>query len=414
METLHPREIDLGLERVREVAARMGLERMAFPILTVGGTNGKGSTVAMLEAILRAAGYRTGAYTSPHLIDYNERVCIDGASVDDGALCAAFERIEAARGPVSLTYFEFGTLAAVELFRGARLDVAVLEVGMGGRLDAVNVWDADAAVVASVGIDHVQWLGPDREAIGREKAGIFRPGRPAIVGDPDPPASLVEHAERIGAQLLRVGREFGFERGQDGWTFRAGARLRAGLPYPALRGDFQLYNAAGALMALDAVAARLPVDQGQVRAGLLGMRLAGRFQTLPGRPLRVLDVAHNVPAAAALAATLRQQPVAGRTVAVLGMLKDKPIAEVAAQLAPLVDGWHVATLDVARGARSAELAAALRTAGVTAPIREFADVTDAYRAAEAAAGVDDRILVFGSFYTVGGILAQLAPSAGGR
>jgi dihydrofolate synthase / folylpolyglutamate synthase len=392
---------------------RMGLDRPAFAVLTVGGTNGKGSTVAMLDAILRAAGYRTGAYTSPHLIDYNERVCIGGASVDDSALCAAFERIEAARGPVSLTYFEFGTLAAMELFHRAGLDVAVLEVGMGGRLDAVNVWDADAAVVASVGIDHVQWLGPDREAIGREKAGIFRPGRPAIVGDPDPPASLVAHAERIGARLLRVGREFAIERGPDGWAFRAGARLRAGLPYPALRGDFQLHNAACALMALDGVAARLPVDQGQVRAGLLGAQLAGRFQTLPGRPLKVLDVAHNVQAAAALAATLRRQPIAGRTVAVLGMLQDKPIAEVAAQLAPLVDSWHVATLDVARGARSVELAAALVAAGVTAPIREFPDPPSAFRAAEALCGADDRILAFGSFYTVGGILAALAASNGG-
>lgn len=412
METLHPREIDLGLERAREVAARLGLERLPFSVITVAGTNGKGSTVAMLEAILHAAGYRVGAYTSPHLTDYNERVRVAAVAASDADLCNAFERVEAARGETSLTYFEFGTLAAVELFRSQHVDIAVLEVGLGGRLDAVNLWDADAAVISSIGIDHTQWLGPDRESIGREKAGIYRAGRPAICADPAPPASVAICASEVGAQLLLIGRDFSFERGSSDWAWRGGAapagRVRAALPYPAMRGDYQLYNASGALMALECLAARFPVTQADVRAGLLAAVLPGRFQTLPGAPLRVLDVAHNAQAAQALAANLSSQRIAGKTLAVAGMLRDKPMADVLAALAGVVDVWHLASLATARGASAAQLEEALRLAGVSGPATLHANPGEAYAAAMANALPADRVVIFGSFYTVGAIMRVLS------
>lgn len=412
METLHPREIALGLERVREVQARLQLVQPRFAIVTVAGTNGKGSTVAMLEAVLRAAGYRVGAYTSPHLIDYNERVRIDAQPATDAALCEAFARVEAARGATELTYFEFGTLAAVDLFARARIDIAVLEVGLGGRLDAVNAWDPDVAIVTSVGIDHTDWLGPDRESIGREKAGIFRAGRPAICADPQPPQAIAQAAAAIGADLFQLGRDFSLAIEGVGWSWRAqcgcGAdiapRLRAGLPHPAMRGDYQLLNAAAALMALECLAPRVPVTQAHVRAGLLGAVLPGRFQTLPGQPVRVLDVAHNAQAAQALARTLAAQPVAGRTLAVAGMLKDKPIADVLSVLTPHVDEWFLASLSGSRGASAEQLHAALALSGTRAPTHIHSDVPAAYAAAREHAVSADRIVVFGSFYTVGAIL----------
>jgi len=411
METLHPREIELGLERLRTVQSRMRLAQPDFAIVTVGGTNGKGSTVALIEAMLHAAGYRVGAYTSPHLLTYNERVRIEGRLASDAELCAAFARVETARGATALTYFEFGTLAAVDLFVRSGLDVVVLEVGLGGRLDAVNAWDADVAVVTSIGIDHTDWLGPDRESIGREKAGIFRAGRPAICADPQPPASIAETATTVDADLFQLGRDFDYTPEPGGWRWFAqracndvGPSARSGLPYPAMRGDYQLLNAAASLMALACLASRFSVSQANVRAGLLRAVLPGRFQTLPGLPLRVLDVAHNAQAAHALAQTLRTQPVAGRTLAVVGMLKDKPIADVLATLAPLVDEWFPATLDTPRGASAEQLRAALQTHGVHTPIDVYADVSAAYRAAGARATERDRIVVFGSFYTVGAIL----------
>ena len=408
METLHPRTIELGLDRVRVVCDRLGLEQVPFAIVTVTGTNGKGSTVAMLEQTLHAAGYRVGAYTSPHLIEYNERVRLGTQEVSDAELCAAFERVEAARADTSLTYFEFGTLAAVELFRERGVDIAILEVGLGGRLDAVNAWDADVAIVASVGIDHTDWLGPDRESIGAEKAGIFRADRCAICGDPDPPRSLVRVAAETGARLRQLGRDFSFERGDGGgWSWRAGDRVIAGLPHPAMRGDYQLRNAACVLMALDCLAGRFPVKNADIRAGLLNAVLPGRFQTLPGRPIRVLDVAHNPQAAAALASTLRAQPVAGRTIAVCAMLRDKPIAEVLAIVAPLVASWHVAGLGGERGTSGEDMRQALAQAGVRDAVAVHADVEQAYAAALAEANEGDRIVVFGSFHTVGAILRQL-------
>jgi len=407
IETLHPRAIELGLERVHAALDSMGLRQPAFASIAITGTNGKGSTTAMCEAILRRAGYKVGAYTSPHLIAYNERVRLDGRAVTDDRLCAAFERIEAARGTVPLTYFEFGTLAAFDIFRDANIDIAVLEVGMGGRLDAVNAIDADVSIVTAVDIDHVAWLGSTREAIGREKAGIYRSGRPAICGDPNPPAVIAAEAQRIGAKLLQLGRDFHVERGPTDWTWRCGERLRAGLPYPALRGDYQLFNAASALTALEMLAERFPVTQADVREGLLSAVIPGRFQVLPGRPVRVLDVAHNAQAARSLAATLKQQAVPGRTLAVVGMLRDKDIASVVGELSGVVDQWYAATLQTARGATAAQLIDALHAAGGRAPTAGFDDVHQAYAAARRDATAADRIVVFGSFHTVGDILAAL-------
>jgi len=406
METLHPREVELGLARVNEVRDRLGLSQLAFAVITVSGTNGKGSTVAMLEHVLHAAGYRVGAYTSPHLIDYNERVHVATEAVSDAELCAAFQRVEAARADTPLTYFEFGTLAAVDLFRQRNVEIAILEVGLGGRLDAVNAWDADVAIVSSVGIDHTDWLGPDRESIGREKAGIYRAQRCAICGDPTPPDSLIQYAEQIGARLLCVHKDFDFERLPEGWTWRALDKMHAGLPYPAMRGDYQLYNAACVLMALDCLAERFPVNMADIRAGLLNAVLPGRFQTLPGRPVRVLDVAHNAQAAEALARTLRAQVVPGRTIAVCGMLHDKPIVDVLRILVPLVSRWHVAGLPGARGTSTEDMRAALAAAGVSEGVGLHEDIEQAYVAALAEASENDRIVVFGSFHTVGAILLQ--------
>jgi len=394
------------------VLDRMRLRRPRFRVLTVAGTNGKGSTVALLEAILRAAGYKTGAYTSPHLIRYNERVRVNGMDATNAALCAAFERIEFVRGDIPLTYFEFGTLAALDQFTRAGIDVAVLEVGMGGRLDAVNAIDADAAVVTSIGIDHVQWLGDTREAIGREKAGVFRRDRPAVCADPDPPASIAEVAQTVGARLYRRDKDFFVEPGEgdfqlaSGWTFRSPNGLRAGLPPPALRGDYQLDNAAGALMLLETVADILPVSQPHVRQGLVSAALAGRFQVLPGVPLRVFDVAHNPDAVRRLAGTLAQQPVAGRTLAVFGMLRDKDIAGAARAMRGRVDAWYVTALGASeRGATADEVAQALAAAGVTEPVARFPDARAAYAAARRDAAPVDRLVVFGSFYMVGDILS---------
>lgn len=386
---------------------RLRLRRPGFRAITVAGTNGKGSAVAMLEACLRAAGYRVGTYTSPHLIKYNERVRVDGVDATDAALCAAFERIESARGEIPLTYFEFGTLAAFDQFACAGIDVAVLEVGLGGRLDAVNAIDADAAMVTSIGIDHVQWLGDTREAIGREKAGVFRKDRPAICADPEPPASIAEVARETGARLYQRNLDFFVERNETGWAFRAGRVLRAGLPFPALRGDYQLDNAAGALMVFETLRDVLPVSQAHIREGLLAAVVPGRFQVLPGLPLRVLDVAHNPDAVRVLARTLTQQTVTGRTLAVFGMLRDKDIVGAVRSMKDIVDAWYVTALgqQTERGATAEEVTQAIARAGLDKPVTPFNDARAAYATARRDAGPADRIVVFGSFYMVGDILS---------
>ncbi|GAB4301300.1 MAG: bifunctional tetrahydrofolate synthase/dihydrofolate synthase [Thiohalomonadaceae bacterium] len=406
-EALHPSAIDLGLERVAAVLRRLHPAPPPFAVITVGGTNGKGSTVAMLDAILRAGGYRVGAYTSPHLLRYNERVRLDGHVVDDAALCTAFERIDQARGDISLTYFEFGTLAALDIFWHAGVDVAILEVGMGGRLDAVNVLDADVALVTTVDIDHAQWLGDTREAIAFEKAGIYRPGRPAIYGSVDVPHSLRQQAAAIGARLYCYGMDFGATPEGEGWRWWGGGQERHALPLPALRGRAQLQNAAGVLMVLAAVAHRLPLAQAQIRAGLLAATLPGRFQIQPGEVVRILDVAHNPQAAAELAANLAAMPCAGRTLAVVGMLADKDMAGTLGQLRDAIDHWYAAALQVPRGATTAQLTAALAAAGAGAErVTACGDVAAALAQAGAAARAGDRIVVFGSFYTVAEALAR--------
>ncbi len=319
------------------------------PTFVVAGTNGKGSTCAMLDSILRAGGFRTALYTSPHLLDFNERARIDGESVSDAALIEQFEAVEAVRGDVSLTYFEFTTLAILRLFAGVRLDAAVLEIGLGGRLDAVNLIDADAAIVTSVDLDHMDYLGTTRAAIGLEKAHIYRAGRPAICSDPDPPATLIDHAQRIGADLWRFRRDFNYQGDRQQWAYGGRQRRRSGLPYPALRGANQLLNASGALAALEALEDRLPVSQQAVRQGLLTVELPARFQVLPGRPTTILDVAHNPHAAAVLAENLDNMGFFPVTHAVFGMLRDKDIGAVVARLGDRVDHWYIGSTPGTRG-----------------------------------------------------------------
>jgi dihydrofolate synthase/folylpolyglutamate synthase len=406
IERQHARPIDLGLERLRRVSDRLG-QRQTCPLILVGGTNGKGSTCALLERILRCAGYRVGLYTSPHLLRYNERVLVAGRPADDETLCAGFARVEAARGDVPLTYFEFGTLAAWDIFAAEAVDAVILEVGLGGRLDATNLYDPDVAIVTTVDLDHMDYLGPDREAIGREKAGIYRAGKTAIYGDQAPPRSLLEHAAGIGADLWLIGRDFGFERQEGQWQYRSRAGRRSGLAHPALRGDRQLANASCVLAALDALRDRLPVAMQDIRRGLAEVELAGRFQVLPGRPTIVLDVAHNPQAARVLADNLGGMGYHPITWAVLGMLKDKDMCGVVEALRHRVDRWLPASLDGPRGATADELAAILAAAGVDADLPTFATPSQALAHAQEKAGGDDRILVFGSFHTVADVLRAL-------
>lgn len=407
LERIHPSSIAMGLERVAHVRDTMGL-RLECPLIIVGGTNGKGSVCALLEGVLSAAGYKTGLYTSPHLLRYNERVRIARREAGDAALIGAFARIEAARGETLLTYFEFGTLAAIDLFMRESVDVAILEVGLGGRLDAVNAFEPDCAVVTTVDLDHMDYLGKDRESIGREKAGIFRDRVPAICGDEDPPASLVAHARKVGAPLHLLGRDFGFRAEAMQWQFWSAAGKRSSLPHPALRGGYQLANAATALMALETLRDRLPVDMGAIRRGLLEVELPGRFQALPGRPLTILDVGHNPHAARGLAASVQALPAGGRRYAVFAMLADKDIEGVAAEMKGQVDEWMIAGLDLPRGGSAERVAEALAAAGVTAPVSRFATPVHAYREALSRAGQNDKILVFGSFHTVGAVLQSIS------
>ncbi|MBX3610062.1 MAG: bifunctional tetrahydrofolate synthase/dihydrofolate synthase [Hydrogenophaga sp.] len=419
-ERLHPQAIDMGLDRVQTVARRMGLT-LNCPVITVAGTNGKGSTCALLESIYGESGYRTGVYSSPHLVDFEERCRIDGAPVAADELVPALAEVEVARrgqggdAEISLTYFEFTTLAILRTIARAGVDVAILEVGLGGRLDAVNIIDADCAVITSIDLDHTALLGPDRESIGREKAGIMRTGRPVVVSDPAPPQSLLDHAREIDAVLWRVGADFHFagDQQQWGWAMHPsrGGRRYSGLPYPALRGANQLLNAAGALAAIEALRARLPVTAQAVRTGLVLVNLPGRFQILPGNPTIVLDVAHNPHSVAALAENLDAMGFYPGTHAVFGAMADKDLAAMLARMAPLVDRWYLTDLPLPRaiGARAlAELVAAMpgcadKVAGT------YASPGDALAAAAAVADPADRILAFGSFYTVGGVLQNGLP-----
>jgi dihydrofolate synthase/folylpolyglutamate synthase len=409
-ETLHPKTIQMGLERVQAVAARMGL-RFDCPVITVAGTNGKGSTCAMLEAIALQAGYRTGVYTSPHLVHFEERCRIRGECVTAQALLPHFERVEAARQNVSLTYFEFTSLAIMSLMAASGLDVAVLEVGLGGRLDAVNIVDADCAVITSIALDHMDYLGPDRESIGREKAGILRTGKPAIVSDPVPPQSVLDRAVEIGADLWTLGRDFNFSGDKQQWAWAGRGRRYAGLAYPALRGANQLINASGVLAAFEALRSRLPVTAQAVRNGLAMVELPGRFQIVPGQPALVLDVAHNPHAVAALAANLDAMGFYPTTHGVFGAMADKDLEAMLAKIAPLIDRWYFTDLPTARAQTAAGLLARWQARETRRDVSAstHADPVEALRCAVAAADPPDRIVVFGSFYTVGGVLKDGLP-----
>ncbi len=406
----HSAEIVMGLERVHAVWEKLGTPQAPINI-TVAGTNGKGSTCAMLESILNIAGFKTGFYSSPHLLQFNERVRIDRVSASDAALIAAFEAVERARQAleptVPLTYFEYATLAALVIFARENLDVAILEVGMGGRLDAVNIVDADASIVVSIDLDHQSFLGDTIDKIGMEKAHVYRAGRPAIFADANPPATLLAHAGRIGADLRLLNRDYRFSKMDSQWQFVGRDTARHSLPFPALRGSYQLKNASAALAALEALREKLPVSQNHIKRGLLEVDWPGRLQVLPGRPTVVLDVAHNPHAARALADALGGMGFFENTIAVFGMLKDKDIDQVIEILKGRIDFWCVAGLEKyagARGASSAMLAQKLLAHGVEENYSQHVDIVSAFAAARARAGQNDRILVFGSFYTVADVL----------
>lgn len=395
LEHLHSKTIDLGLTRVNEVAGRMAVVKPAPFVFTVAGTNGKGTTCRTLESVLMAAGYRVGVYSSPHLVRYTERVRVQGEELPEAAHTASFAEIEAARGEISLSYFEFGTLSALWLFKQAQLDVVILEVGLGGRLDATNIVDADVAVVTSIALDHTDWLGPDRESIGREKAGIFRSGRPAIVGEPDMPHTIADVAAEKGAVLRRRGVDWRYVSGEQGWDFSDEQGTLAGLPLPQV----PMPNAATALAALRA--SGLTVSEQAIRDGIRQAMLPGRFQIIGEAPRVILDVAHNPHAAAYLAGRLKSLPKTGRVLAVIGMLHDKDIAGTLANLMAEVDCWYCAPLEGPRGATAEQLLEHLRTG------RACADVAQAWHAAMADAGPEDTVLVCGSFHTVAHVMEEI-------
>jgi len=409
-EKLHPFVIEMGLDRVRQVAARMQLA-LKVPVITVAGTNGKGSTCAMLEAIYLQAGYKTGVYTSPHLVQFEERCRLQGESPPAAQFASAFEQVEQARGDVSLTYFEFSTLAILKMMAETDLDVVILEVGLGGRLDAVNLVDADCAIITSIDLDHTALLGNDRETIALEKAGIMRPGKSVVLSDPVPPSSIVQHAKDLGADLWLMGQDFNFSGDQLQWSWAGRGRRYSGLAYPALRGANQLLNASGVLAALEVMRPQLPVTAQAIRNGLAMVELTGRFQIVPGEPVLVLDVAHNPHSVAALAANLDAMGFYPCTHAVFGAMADKDLTSMLLKILPVVDAWYFTDLPLPRATTAAQLQ------DQWGPLNKRPDVTasqhsspqKALEAAITVAGPTDRILVFGSFYTVGGVLQSGIP-----
>ncbi len=410
LDAAHPVSIELGLDRVRLVQQRLSSLGLQFncPVIIVGGTNGKGSTCAMLESILSQGGYKVGLYTSPHLVRFNERLRINGVSVSDQTLIQAFEVVEQAKQSTSLSYFEFTTLACAQILAEAKLDVVILEVGLGGRLDAVNIFDADVAIVTSVDIDHTEYLGNTREAIGLEKAGIFRPGRAAICSDPRPPSSLVAYANKIGADLRLFGRDFNYSGDKQQWNFAGRSQRRYSLAYPSLRGANQLLNASATLAALEILQDRLPLGAQEIRRGLVMLDLPGRFQVLPGRPAVILDVAHNPHAAATLKQNLDNMGFYPYTHAIFGAMGDKDIAGIIEQLKNSIDYWCLTDLPLSRAAKAQQIQQLLlqhKTLPDTPHgIGCFDSPAKAYGYALSAAGENDRIVVFGSFLTVAGVI----------
>ena len=420
-ERLHSANIELGLDRVRKVVSRMGLS-LECVVITVAGTNGKGSTCAMLEAVYLQAGYRTAVYASPHLVHFEERCRLDGEIPPATRFIPHFERVEQARTAgeaISLTYFEFTTLAIMSLMGEASPDVAILEVGLGGRLDAVNIIDADCAVVTSIDLDHMEFLGNDREQIGYEKAGIFRAGRPAVVSDPMPPKSILAHAETLGVDLWLIGRDYNFSGDKQQWGWAGRGRRYSGLAYPALRGANQILNASGVLAVLEAVRTQLPITAQAVRNGLSLVELPGRFQIVPGEPMLVLDVAHNPHSVAALAENLDAMGFYPVTHAIFGAMADKDLDVMLGRIGPLIDRWYFTDLPTARAATAENLAKRWselpgRSTTRNVAVATFADPRQALAAAVAAANPADRILVFGSFYTVGAVLEEGTPRLNAR
>jgi len=403
IESIHPSTIDLTLERIKIVIERLNLD-ISFPILTVGGTNGKGSTCSILESIYREAGYKVACYTSPHFLNFNERIKIQTLAVSDEVICEAFSRIESAREDVTLTYFEYGTIAAMIIFSEAHVDVAILEVGLGGRLDAVNVFDADCAIVTTVDLDHMDYLGHTREAIGFEKAGIYRTEKTAICGDFDPPQSLIKHAELIHADLKIIGKDFGYEAHHDSFDFLIDSTFVMNLPLPKLQGDFQLANATNALMAVKAMEDKLPLTEISIQKGITLTLLPGRFQEVKKMPSLILDVAHNPQAARSLSHNLKTHVVPGKTIAVFSILKDKDIFGVINELNLDIDDWFIAEIQNERAASIENISNTIQKINLSAHIEAFKNIQEAYQFASKEVTRNDRIIVFGSFFTVADIM----------
>ena len=410
-ETLHLSEIDLSLDRIREVAKKLDLLSPAFPIITVAGTNGKGSTVSLFESILKVQGYKTGSYTSPHLVEYNERIKLNTVNAKDDLIVEAFEEIDRARGTISLTYFEFGTLAAMLIFTQQKVDVVILEVGLGGRLDASNLWDTSLAIITSIGIDHVDWLGDDREVIAVEKSGIMRKSIPVICGDLDPPNNIAKEAQRIGANLYQINHAFSYQENNDEtWTWK-GFRKEYTLSLPALAGAFQLNNAATVLAGLQAVNDILPTTQESLKQGLKEVSLIGRLQTIHQYPDWLIDVAHNPHAAKQLAKHLQTHPVKGKTIALFSMLKDKDIQQVVAIMGHYIDVWHIVELEGSRSTQLSELKGIINEQTPNKTVVAHQSFSNAIKSIKTSSNLQDRVVAFGSFLVVSELIKLMRPSA---
>ena len=403
IESIHLFKIDLTLERIKVVVERLNLD-ISFSIITVGGTNGKGSTCAILESIYKEAGYKVGCYTSPHFLQFNERIKLQAVPVSDDLICEAFTKIESVRKGISLTYFEYGTVAAMSIFADADIDIAILEVGLGGRLDAVNIFDSDCAIVTTIDLDHMDYLGHTREAIGFEKAGIYRANKIAICGDFDPPQSLINHCESIQAELKILGKDFAYKAHHDSFDFSIDSSFVINLPLPRLQGFFQLANASNALMAVKIMEDQLPLTENAIQHGIASVSLPGRFQEVKTNPSLILDVAHNPHAARSLSDNLRAYSVSGKTTAIFSILKDKDIVGVVEAVSHDIDAWYVAEIQNERAANIDTISKSIQKVNPSAHIVPFKNIKQAYQFASNRVSRNDRIIAFGSFYTVSDIM----------